>query len=666
MKKRFKYVAIPIALFLFLSFSYLSIFKTIPFSYWDEWSWVGRSYFFQYFIHQDFSNPVWKTIHSYDQPKLGEFLYGAWLYPRYLTEKQKSKEKDFDYIKFLIFNGLYKMEECPSGYYRSYKDKIKLIEFNEEDEGMSEYFVHKYGPQSLKTIDLISYARSINIILFALSGVIVYLLVRKRISLFESLILTFFYGFNTLLIMTSLKAHSEALFLFFFNGSLISMVLFFFKNKKFIYLFIYSIFTGLCISTKLNGAMMMGVFISFSLYDLIFHHKKTFACFVNSLKNLIFSCLVVFIIFICLNPFVMDNPMQNIAKMYSHRMQVAQEQTKLGYRNYHLSSPIVRIVTIFNNFLLSKQNIKFNNIYYFPKNSSSAVLTAFFIFGFIIEVNLARKRKLVSLIILWAFLNILLFMSEYLLLDWDRYYVQLVFFFIYYQCIGFFSLITFFMAKFKNLMRYLFFNNRWLQRARHFLNPRSNYRIQLEKWLGQIDVKTNKVLDIGGGALSVRSRVRTWQVKHYRILDNTLEQGKKPDIYLDLNLLGEKKFRLSVKKTLHYKPNVIFCLEVMEYIYDPISALCFLYKILAKSGIVYISFPSIYPVHEPREYDYLRYTKIGVEKLLRRAGFNKWKIEARIATCGKNDLKLFYKKEKMHYVHTDVIYDIGYMVKAYK
>lgn len=190
----------------------------------------------------------------------------------------------------------------------------------------------------------------------------------------------------------------------------------------------------------------------------------------------------------------------------------------------------------------------------------------------------------------------------------------------------------------------------------------SCFRTQLEDWLKTIDVKAKTVLDIGGGLKPVHSRTKSFEVKKYMVLDNNLEGNFHPDFYADLNNLSEK----ATKKLKGLSFEVIFCLEVMEYIYNPLSTLKFIYNLLEKSGVLYISFPSIYPPHEPIKNDYLRYTKQGIIMLLKKSGFSKIKVFPRVATHGKKDLKSFYKKEKMKGVNKDVIFDIGYMVIAYK
>lgn len=182
----------------------------------------------------------------------------------------------------------------------------------------------------------------------------------------------------------------------------------------------------------------------------------------------------------------------------------------------------------------------------------------------------------------------------------------------------------------------------------------SYYRDQLEKWLKQINVSADSVLDVGGGENPIKNRVASWNVKKYRILDN--EAQFRPDIFGDLNYLID----------IDAPYDVLFCLEVFEYVWNPVQAIENLSDFLKPGGTAYISFPTIYPLHNPPGMDYMRYTKNGVEKLMARGNFN-WEITPRVASLGRADLAQFYHNEQMHPMKgTAEIFDIGYLVKGVK
>lgn len=187
----------------------------------------------------------------------------------------------------------------------------------------------------------------------------------------------------------------------------------------------------------------------------------------------------------------------------------------------------------------------------------------------------------------------------------------------------------------------------------------SNTRIQLEKWLSKIEVKADKVLDIGGSQLPVRGRTKNWMVKDYKILDlpNPHEAKIKPDYNWDINY--ELNNNVDAPKIVEdYTKNkgkfdIVFCLEVMEYIWNPVTALRNIGKIVkggsksSNGGILYISFPFIYPHHNPIGEDCLRYTKWGVLKLLREADFKILDIKPRVLEDDRKGLLKLYANEGM-------------------
>jgi SAM-dependent methyltransferase len=180
-------------------------------------------------------------------------------------------------------------------------------------------------------------------------------------------------------------------------------------------------------------------------------------------------------------------------------------------------------------------------------------------------------------------------------------------------------------------------------------NHISYYREQLERWVAEIDVKAKTVFDIGGADKPADKRCKSFNVQDYKILDLPA---------FDLN--KDKPFEVGFA-------DVIFCFEVFEYIYNPVQAMQHLADLLEAGGELYISFPFVYPIHNPVEMDYLRYTKHGVMKLLNMHGFEIEEMESRIATEGNGCLQDFYRlegmrKAKQYEGHNE----IGYLVKAIK
>lgn len=142
----------------------------------------------------------------------------------------------------------------------------------------------------------------------------------------------------------------------------------------------------------------------------------------------------------------------------------------------------------------------------------------------------------------------------------------------------------------------------------------SSYRLSLENWISTLDVKADKVLDIGGSQLPVNDRTQSWDVKKYIISDlaDPHVSKQRPDFYFDLNT---DKWKPRMEKY-----DVVFCLEVMEYIYNPINAMQAIADFMVTNGTAWVSFPSVYPLHQPVEDDALRYFPGGIVKIVESAG----------------------------------------------
>lgn len=190
----------------------------------------------------------------------------------------------------------------------------------------------------------------------------------------------------------------------------------------------------------------------------------------------------------------------------------------------------------------------------------------------------------------------------------------------------------------------------------------SRYREHLENYLKNLDIKSKSVLDVGGASNPVSHRVHSWEVLQYDFLDNELEPSKIDNIRYRVDLNHQKNTVGFAQYT------TIFCLEVFEYIFDPMNALRILNELLFEKGNLIITFPTVYPVHEPAESDYLRYTKFGVIRLLEENGFQIVNMISRImkdptAYMPHVNAEGYRAKGAMR---TATIFDSGYIVEATK
>lgn len=188
----------------------------------------------------------------------------------------------------------------------------------------------------------------------------------------------------------------------------------------------------------------------------------------------------------------------------------------------------------------------------------------------------------------------------------------------------------------------------------------SKYREQLETWLKGLHVRGGTVFDVGGAQLPVKGRTASFDVEDYAIVDlKEPHQGDTPAYIADLN-------SAIINSQLNGRADTVFCLEVMEYIFDPMIAIMHLREMLRRGGILYITFPYYYPPHEPHENDCLRYTLEGAKRLLHENGFDILEIIPRHAVGDGhrmliNDNML---RPSAAVPDEDVISMLGYIIKA--
>lgn len=191
----------------------------------------------------------------------------------------------------------------------------------------------------------------------------------------------------------------------------------------------------------------------------------------------------------------------------------------------------------------------------------------------------------------------------------------------------------------------------------------SYYKEQLTEWLKTIEVNASKVLDVGGSADPVDKRVKKWNVGEHHILDNNAEVNfhKKwahPHFPYDIQ---EEQSQL-VKDKYGHTYDCVFCLEVFEYIINPVAAINNIYNLMERGGIAYFTFPFIYPLHQPTQFDSLRYTKSAVKRLLNR--FSEVNIMNRVDKSGL--LQAFYSADGMRCAKGEEHNVTGFLVRAVK
>ncbi len=182
------------------------------------------------------------------------------------------------------------------------------------------------------------------------------------------------------------------------------------------------------------------------------------------------------------------------------------------------------------------------------------------------------------------------------------------------------------------------------------------------------------MLDIGGSDLPIKGRSKSWNVQEYKIADLPQPHvGPKPDIELDI----ESQFSNALipytelsdgtiirNNALYEWADIVFVLEVFDYILRPVEAMTNIESFMKPGGIAWITFPFAYPTHNPIEQDMLRYTEFAVRRLAKEADLE---IEEIIKRRPETDLlDQFYRAERMraakHYDHQVT----GFIVKFRK
>lgn len=193
----------------------------------------------------------------------------------------------------------------------------------------------------------------------------------------------------------------------------------------------------------------------------------------------------------------------------------------------------------------------------------------------------------------------------------------------------------------------------------------SYYKEQLKNYLGKMEVGGRHALSIGSEH-DDRKYFKSANFYEWSTLDN--DQSLKPDIPWDMNRLIVDMDGDTDWFDLHEHFDFVFAFELWEYIFDPVTAHKNIYFFLNPGGTYMGSYPFIYPLHEPLQQDYLRYTERGIEKILIHCGFSSIKITRRVATKGRAALQEFVAEEGMRMSKKLTNYDwpIGFIVEAKK
>ena len=117
---------------------------------------------------------------------------------------------------------------------------------------------------------------------------------------------------------------------------------------------------------------------------------------------------------------------------------------------------------------------------------------------------------------------------------------------------------------------------------------------------------SKKVLTIGAGG-EVNLLLNQYSKKNsFDLVSFDIEKNRQPDILGDICTFdfNEEKY------------DYVVIVEVLEHLHSPHLAISNINGLLNKGGKIILTVPFIFPIHE-RPYDYYRYTKYGLEFLLK-------------------------------------------------
>ena len=400
----------------------------------DEYSWIGRSFYFELLLKGDFKNKLWSTNNVDGDPKLASYIYGLFLYPDYLKEK-KFKGKDYDMVRYLIDHNFYDDQflNWPSRYkYNKYLGKsFVLWRASDASEQPLNNLLRTYGSNFEKTIDTIFRARLGAVIFLSLSVVIAYFIfILAFNSYFISILLSFLYGLSSFVIFYGIVAGTESIYLFFFNLTLLSLICFFSgKKQRFIFIVISTISCALLNQTKLNGILFIPLIVILLTIDSFEKNIKLWF-----IKVFLTVGLFILIYFIS-NPFLYSNFIRKVIFQYRWTYNTSLDQQLNLFRPQALLTVRERLDFI-NGYFFDKTSQVLAPIIVKDKNiifSFIVLAKLLFILGLLKQIrNIIIRKVIVGNVTTIAFIFFYISLLVYLMLAWQRYLIHMVFFTFYF------------------------------------------------------------------------------------------------------------------------------------------------------------------------------------------------------------------------------------------
>ncbi len=433
-----------------INISFLFSVRTIPYiEFWDEHWWIARGYFFELLIQRNFSDSLWQGYYSYDQPKLAEYVHGAWQYPLYLNKRKELGTK-YRYTDFLKEGNFYSIDTFPP------KTTESFIAWNATDGLTIDQAIQRYGEPFTKTIRMVLHGRSLSILFVAASGLLVFVITKYILSSIAAFMLMAAFLSNTVTVYGGIKATSEGMFLFFYLAGLLIMIrMFCARTLRFDTAAILGIITALCSLTKLNGISLTIPYFIMLIWHTVYTRERAR----NATLHVLVYIGVFLVFFIAASPFLYTNPVKGAIFMYKWRYSVAQKN-QIEFPQSALWSITDRSNRIFQRYYTEVQlnlGLPFvfhlnryipyekRYIFHFVRvlNYCRLVLALIGLF-YLMRLSMRKAPRSIysgglpaSLVILLFSGTSIMMLMTYLMIDWMPYFITLTFPILLFETIGF-------------------------------------------------------------------------------------------------------------------------------------------------------------------------------------------------------------------------------------
>jgi 4-amino-4-deoxy-L-arabinose transferase-like glycosyltransferase len=322
----------------------------------DEHDTVERSVYLQKYSNLSFNDPAWNELASYDQPKLGEYIYALPLYISGMRDPQQ----------YLNNIGFYydqdNQSEWSSGYFGSVTPRNIPV---------------KYSKRFYPIIE----ARKAAVIMSAVSVGLMYFIGVSFGGILYGLILAIIAISNPFFKWSGVSAMGDSPLIMFILMHYLVMLWYFRAKAKnqpensFIFVLV-NVLAGFAVSVKLNGILLLPIFgLCLFIADQGILSGNNFKKY---LYKLILSTLTVLVVFILINPFVWKNPLIRTVQMFEHRINIYnRQQAYFNGLNAGKYSLYGRSENIINTVLNPDQN----NRLFQPMSKYFPVESALFLIG---------------------------------------------------------------------------------------------------------------------------------------------------------------------------------------------------------------------------------------------------------------------------------------------